>query len=395
MKFVLDLFNNLNYLQKWLVVVIVSIVLFLTTAGVSYSLFSAKLPYIGPGGPISQIEIPQVGQVLEEDPSIPRTEPCPVNGALTTKQAREKWEKRRPLAVMIENHEEARPQSGLSSADIVYETVAEGGITRFMAVFHCNFYDVQVGPVRSARTYFLDWASEYDPLYAHVGGANTPGPANALGQISDYKIKSLNQFGIGFPTYWRDYQRLGRPVATEHTMYSSTDKLWAIGEKKGWSATDSAGLRWDKSFVSWQFKDPAGNSGQTTKITVPFWEGRGEYVVEWNYDSSCNCYKRKNGGRDHMDLNTNKQISPKNVVVKFQKEGRANDGYEGNVHLVYTNKGEGKVLVFQDGNVVEGKWVKPTRLSREKFVDKSGKEIAFIKGQIWLQTVPEGSNVTY
>jgi len=135
-----------------------------------------------------------------------KSESCPLNGALYTKAEKNVWESRRPLAVMIENHQESRPQSGLSDADVIYEAVAEGGITRFMALFYCNAaaYEPIVGPVRSARTYFLDWASEYNfPLYAHVGGANTPGPANALGQIGDYgwgTNNDLNQFSIGYPT---------------------------------------------------------------------------------------------------------------------------------------------------------------------------------------------------
>src|SRR3990170_5499635 len=98
-------------------------------------------------------------------------------------------------------------------------------------------------------------------LYAHVGGANTPGPANALGQIIKYGVKDLNQFSIGFPVFWRDYQRLGHPVATEHTMYSTTQKLWEIGAKRGWTATDQAGKRWDSTFAPWKFGEDGSSKG--------------------------------------------------------------------------------------------------------------------------------------
>lgn len=394
MNFINNFFSGLNNLQKGLTLTIVVTVLFGLSAASSFSLFSKTSIIRQDYGDKSLANLPTASSALVEDPSAPRTESCPLNGQMHTVKAREAWALRRPLLVMVENHIESRPQSGLSSADVIYEAVAEGGITRFMPVYYCNLGDIQVGPVRSARTYFLDWLSEYDGLYAHVGGANTPGPANALGQIIDYKIKDLNQFGIGFPTFWRDYQRLGRPVATEHTMYSTTQKLWDIGAKKGWAATDSAGIRWDINFKPWQFKDDkASNNPQNIKVT--FWQGRGDYVIDWNYDSSCNCYKRKNGGVDHVDLNTKGQLAAKNVVVRFQKEGRANDGYEGNAHLIYTNKGQGKALIFQDGGVIEGQWIKGSRLAREKFVDKAGKEISFNRGLIWLQTVPEGSEVKY
>jgi len=300
------------------------------------------------------------------------------------------------LAVMIENHSEARPQSGLFSADVIYEAVAEGGITRFMALFYCNLSDVQVGPVRSARTYYLDWLSEIDGLYAHVGGANTPGPADALGQIITYKVKDLNQFSIGFPVFWRDYQRLGHSVATEHTMYSTTQKLWEVGAKRGWTATDSAGIKWDKNFVPWKFRDSSSASGgQATKIMVNFWESQGGYQVEWNFDPTSGTYKRKNAGENHMDLNNNTQLAPKVVIIQFERESNANDGYPGNVHLLYKTTGSGKALIFQDGGVSEGKWIKASRTQRSKYVDSSGKEIEFNKGQIWIQTVPEGSKVSY
>ena len=151
---------------------------------------------------------------------------------------------------------------------------------------------------------------------------------------------------------------------------------------------------WDKNFISWKFKD--GKSGGTTaKITVPFWESQGAYTVEWNYDSSCNCYNRKNSTDAHTDLNNKKQIQPKNIVIQFERESRANDGYEGNIHLLYGTTGSGKALIFQDGNVVEGKWTKLSRTARSKYTDSKGKEVEFNKGAIWIQTVPDGSKVTY
>ncbi|RJP46743.1 MAG: DUF3048 domain-containing protein, partial [Armatimonadetes bacterium] len=260
---------------------------------------------------------------------------------------------------------------------------------------------VQVGPVRSARTYFLDWLGEYDALYAHVGGANSPGPANALGQIIKYKVKDLNQFSIGFPTFWRDYQRLGRSVATEHTMYSTTQKLWEIGAKRGWAVEDGDGQEWSKAFIPWKFKDNEEKSDKETdkvaadKIDVAFWQGRSDYSVEWIYDGTCGCYKRNNGGAAHLDLNNNQQLTAHNIIVQFQKESNANDGYPGNVHLLYGTIGSGKAYFFQNGEMFEGKWIKKSRTSKTKFVNKKGDEVAFARGTIWIQTVPEGAKVDY
>lgn len=390
---VVDTFQGLTNIQKILSLVMLATVLYGASTSLSYSLFSTLIRAPSESRDLTT-SLPGPTGVLEEDPQEPKTEACPLNGAMRTKKAKEFWEKRRPLSIMIENHTEARPQSGLTSADIIYEAVAEGGITRFMAIFYCNLSDIQVGPVRSARTYYLDWLGEYDALHAHVGGANTPGPADALGQIIKYGVKDLNQFSIGFPVFWRDYQRLGHPVATEHTMYSTTQKLWEVGAKRGWVATDSANIRWDKNFTAWKFKDPAQSSGQVAKVTVDFWESQSAYQVEWNYDPASSSYKRKNG-EDHIDLNNKQQLTAKNIVVQFQRESNANDGYPGNVHLLYGTTGSGKALIFQDGNVIEGKWIKQGRIQRTKFVDKGGQEVEFNRGQIWIQTVPEGAKVSY
>lgn len=389
----INLFNGLSDLQKILATVIVSIILYATTTTLSYSVFSNAYKASRETEPLITA-LPGPATALEEDPGEPKTEECPLNGSKRSKKAKENWEARRPLAVMVENHVESRPQSGLSAADIIYEAIAEGGITRFAAIYLCNLSDVQVGPVRSARTYFLDWVLEYDALYAHVGGANTPGPADALGQILKYGIKDLNQFGIGFPTFWRDYQRLGRPVATEHTMYSTTKKLWEVGVKRGWTAQDGKGKKWDDNFISWKFKDDQPSS-TLADIKVDFWEGQDNYRVEWVYEESCSCYKRKHQGVEQIDLNNKKPLTVKNIVVQFQRESNANDGYENNVHLLYGTLGKGKALIFQDGKVIEGQWTKVSRLARSRYFDKSGKEISFNRGQIWIQTVPEGAKVVY
>lgn len=317
---------------------------------------------------------------------------CPLNGVKYSKEQESLWQSRRPLGVMIENHDDARPQSGLSSADVIYEAVAEGGITRFLAVYLCQDAEF-VGPVRSARTYFLDWISEYDGLYTHVGGAGTPGKANALGQIEQYGIKALNQFNLGFPTFWRDYDRLKRTVATEHTMYSATDKLWEVADKKfNWGPVNqTTNANWSEKFDHWNFIDdePLEKRGATASATVPFWDrGPGEYRVEWTYDKNENVYKRENGGIQHLDNNTGEQLTAKNIVIAFMDEKNANDGYPGNVHLLYGTIGTGEAWVLQNGKVVKGTWRKQDRLARTKFFDSAGNEISFVRGQIWIQIVP-------
>jgi hypothetical protein len=331
----------------------------------------------------------------------PKTEVCPMNGQLFSKTQRQLWEKRRPLGIMVENHREARPQSGLSTADIVYEVVAEGGITRFLLIYYCQDAS-HIGPVRSARIYFIKLLQEYGdyPLYAHVGGANTPGPADALGEIVDLGwsgYNDLNQFSVPFPYFWRDYERLPNR-ATEHTVYTSSSKLWQYAaEKRGLTNMDKEGAKWDENFMTWTFEDDAKTEGRGNikDISFDFWESKdGTYAVKWQYDKVTNSFKRFNGGSPHLDKNTGAQVAAKNVVIVFAKESPANDGYPGG-HLLYGVVGQANGIIFQNGQATKVDWVKKTAESRMRFYDKKGNEVSFVRGPIWIEILPTGNEVNY
>lgn len=383
--------------QKLVPMLIGGFILYLISTGISYAAFRFL---IGPVVPSLISPLPVEEARSRVDLTAPKTEACPLNGKMFTKGEKQIWEGRRPLTVMVENHAEARPQSGLSKADIVYEAVAEGGITRLLGVYYCGAAaeDFIIGPVRSARTYYLDFASEYGdyPLYAHVGGAHEPGLSNALGQIGNYgwlaKGNDMDQFSIGFPTFWRDYERLGRPVATEHTMYTTADKLYEIAHQRGLDARDDEGNKWDEDWRSWQFKDDASEKGNVNNIKFNFWSGYGEYEVNWQYDEGNNQYLRFNGGQAHKDLNNDEQLTAKVVVVQFMREkGPINELK----HLLYTTTGTGKAIVFQDGQATQATWSKAKRQDRTVFKDSKGKEIKFNRGPIWIEIVPLGKEVNY
>lgn len=379
-------------------------IIFLLSGAISYSIFSKG----GAGtkallSPLAKYTVPKSngnGATVSSDE--PKTEECPLNGELLSKIQKAKWEKRRPLGVMIENHKDARPQSGLSSADVIYETVAEGGITRFLSIFYCKDAPY-IGPVRSARIYFIRMLQEYgnSPLYAHVGGANTPGPADALGYIRDLGwslYNDLNQFAVPFPYYWRDYERLPNRV-TEHTVYSSTSKLWQYAkEKRGLTYVDDKEVAWDKNFTKWKFKNDAvlAERGTVAKIDFGFWDSFAtDFTVIWNYDKVRNTYKRDNGGVPHIDKNTGKALETKNVIVLFAQESPAYDGYEGG-HILYKITGIGDALAFQDGNVIKATWNKVDEEAKIKFTDNlSGKEISMVRGQVFIEVLPIGNKVTY
>src|SRR3989338_716674 len=249
--------------KRKLLIILLTLGVYLLTTGLSYSLFTRQSSQ-EEDSKKTATNAQNDYEALEFDPNAKKTEECPLNGAKYSKEQRKWWEDHRPMGIMIENHPEARPQSGLSFADVVYEAVAEGGITRFMGVFYCGigaFSDIWVAPVRSARTSYVDWVSEYDALYNHVGGAGrcaddtVDDRAKALCQIYRYGIKDLDQFGIGFPDCYRNPDRLDHPVATEHTMVCFSDNLYKIAQKREWTNVDSRNVSWDKNYKAWTFKD--------------------------------------------------------------------------------------------------------------------------------------------
>ena len=391
--------------------IILAVIVYVSSAGISYALFVQQPPSAG----ISKEQ--KTGQEKKQndyqavtfDEAKPKIEACPLNGVLYSKDQKKWWEGHRPLGVMIENHVEARPQSGLFAADVIYEAVAEGGITRFLAMYYCQDAGI-VGPVRSARTHYIAFLSEYgeNPLYAHVGGAHCDrqtgsgcangAKADALGQIQKYRwggYNDLDQFGLSAPTFVRDDTRLGRPVATEHTVYATTTRLWEAATKRGLTDVDEQGNKWDSGFVQYTFKDDAKakERPQSQNIHVAFWEGYDDFNVDWQYSSKDNLYLRNHGSQPHKDRNTDTQLSAKNIVILYMVESSANDGYDNNLHLLYKTTGSGKAIVFQNGQRIDGSWSKDDRTDRLILSGQNGKSIDFVRGTIWFQIVPVGGVV--
>lgn len=346
----------------------------------------------------------------------PKTETCPINGVKYTTAEKDLWSTRRPLLVMIENHQDARPQSGLQNADIVYEGMSEGGISRFMGVFYCaalreaeEKYDL--GPVRSARTHFVEIASEYSdyPLYAHVGGANcssaTPGgPCTtsrkvlALEQISQYGWTSkgtwgdLNEFALSYKVCRREPERTGDVRDTEHTMYCSSKELWNIAADRGLTNETLAKKQsWDKNFISWKFTK-ADKSEGTGGVSYGFWKDQPAYDVLWKYNLATNDYSRFNGGKAHIDFNTQETLVAKNIVVMEMKEEKSIDEH---FHNYYYTTGTGKGFLYQNGAQTEITWSKKDRTSRTLFKDKTGKDVELVPGLTWVVMLPNYSTPVY
>lgn len=403
--------------KKLMTQIILGAVLYLVSTGLSYAGFNL----IG-GRRTTEIKSPlpsarQSG--FKVDVTAPKTEACPINGGMFTKAEKDIWSVRRPIAAMIENHAESRPPSGLSRADVVYEAVAEGGITRHMGIFYCGAAAkaMTIAPVRSSRIYFITWAQEYGdkPIYMHVGGANNicptcPNGVKPPGTVSSkvMAIEYLSKLGwrkplgndfdttfdLGSPVFIRNPDRLDHEVATEHTMMAFLDEAWKAAEKRSLGVKDSKGEAWDKNFVSWKFtEDSPVKTGAVVDIKLGFWDKTPDYDVEWKYDSQANNYLRFTGGKPHVDLEeNNQQITAKNVVVMYVKE---QDMVDEEGHTFIKTVGSGNVVIFQNGKALLGTWEKETEEARTKFFDETGKEISFVRGIIWIEAVPDYSKATY
>lgn len=387
--------------------------LFLVSTGVSLAAFT----FLVKDSSSSDTTKKTNSKVSRVDLSKPKTEACPINGLKYTKAEKDIWSTKRPIVAIIENHLDSRPQSGLSRADVVYEVVAEGGITRMLGVFYCGIADNEyvIGQIRSARVYFINYALEYgdNPLFVHWGGANNicnncPGGVKTKGDIDPrvdaYKL--LEKIGwvngkygndmngatnTGYPALYTDDRRMN--LATEHQKIGSTDKIYEEASKRGYNYKDADGKAWDQSFTSWNFiEDKASSSPAYTNITFGFWNNKSDYDVEWKYDQQNNKYLRFNGGKEHIDLENKQQLEAKNLVFVFVKEEGPVDK---ELHMLYTVTGEGKALVFQNGEVISGTWEKTTGKDRLIVKDSKGSEISFVRGQIWVEVLPSGNKINY
>ncbi len=286
-----------------------------------------------------------------------------INGNLVSKEISEL----RPLAVMVENHPDARPQSGLGQADIVYEALAEGGITRFLALYQSNEASI-IGPVRSAREYYAQIADEWGALFAHVGGSN-----EVIAQIKSGVYKNLDDAN---EYYNFDFFPRRKNKPEPHHIFTSTEKLRQLIKFHQFSPA--------ANFKPWSFKDDSAAATSTvSKINLDF--SRPGYEVGWEYDAASNSYLRQQYFAPHLDELTGKPISAKTVVIQIVQVTPVPRDPLLSVDIDLISGG--RVLVFMDGALIEGVWRKEA--GRTRFFDSSNKEIKFSRGPLWIELVPK------
>ena len=300
---------------------------------------------------------------MAENPPEPSTVPAPLTGHEV-----EPEEAERPVTgVMLENSPNARPQSGLDAADIVFEAISEGGITRFLALYQSNIPS-QVGSVRSVRPYFVDWIMGFDAPIAHVGGSPT-----ALAMIERRGTKDLDQFSHPGPFF-----RTGdRPAP--HNMFARMNELRDLQNSLGYTSSEFREFEWQDGEVA--------SEVEADSIVIDY--SSQQYQARFDFQPDSNTYNRSMAGQQHRDALTNDVISVDNVIVVYMRVERVGQ----NTHVGTFHGGE--ALVFNNGKVTQANWEQENPINRIQVVDDHGEQIPLNRGDTWIAVVPTDRTVSY
>ncbi len=275
--------------------------------------------------------------------------------------------KTRPIAVMIDNHVDAWPHAGLQDAYLSYEIIVEGGLTRIMAIFKDQDTSL-IGPVRSSRHYFLDYAMENDAIYAHYGWS-----PQASSDIKTYNIDNIN--GIYDDAFWRD-----NSLYAPHNAFTNIESITDFATKSNYRLTTDQELLLNYSIDEISLKEyddaiPANN------ISIDY---SNYHNTSYTYDSENKVYKRIMDGIDHVDKKTNKQYTVKNIIViKVDNYSMDNSGRQD-----IDNLGTQDGYYITNGYAIPIKCSKETREKQTLYTDLNGEEIKVNDGNTYIQIQP-------
>jgi hypothetical protein len=283
---------------------------------------------------------------------------------------------RHPIAVMVDDQAEARPQSGFNAASIVWQAPAEGGIPRYMMVFG-EGDPPSVGPVRSSREYFITWAAEWRALYVHVGGspqAMATLAASGTGQL----VFDGDEYRWGGTYLWRITQRF-----SPHNVYTDGKHLRALATRVGATAPPSS--------PAWTFGPAAPLAGRPAGASISITYPANQ--IDYRYDRDTNSYLRFVGGKPQIDMGDGRQVAPVNVVVMTVVFGPLNDGHPEKMRLEAQNIGAGPALIATNGVTIRGTWKKASPAAPTLFYGSDGNPVTLTAGQTFVQVVPPGTPV--
>ena len=280
----------------------------------------------------------------------------------------------RPIAVMIDNHSGAWPQAGLNQAYMVYEIIVEGGETRLMALFKGQNID-KIGPVRSARHYFLDYAMENDAIYAHFGWS-----PQAQSDISKYSIDNINGITESTSTFWRVKDK-----NSPHNAVTSTEALLKVAKAKGYKTTSDR-----ESVLNYVTDEVLLEDGQdATTVTIPHSTLQ---TVRYEYDAENKVYKRFARNKAQTDWDTGDPITTKNIIITFCDNYTLSDS-ENKGRQGLKNIGTFDGYYITNGKAIKIKCIKEARNLQTVYQDLEGNEIDVNDGNTWVNICPTDADV--
>lgn len=303
-------------------------------------------------------------------PAPPAPPTWPLTGLVAPTKASTK---KRPLSVKIENSPDSRPQTGLNSADVVYESVTEGGITRFHLVFQSKVPKT-VGPVRSARLSDMWIVPQYHGLFFYSGASSSVAARVRQGHLPNMS----EDVGVSYP-YFRSSAR-----PAPHNLYLNTTKAYVEAKRRGKETTANV-PRLETGPVS-----VTTSASPVNSVYIPFSSFNN---VTWTYSRKGGVFLRENNHRVHRDSETGKQVAAKNVVVLWAKYTAASHDKVGSTTYDIKLGGSGRATLFRDGKRFDCKWI-ATRKRPPRFVDRKGRRVRLAPGNTWMQVVALNVNIS-
>lgn len=280
----------------------------------------------------------------------------------------------RPIAVMIDNHNLAWPQSGLNDAYMVYEIIAEGGETRLMALFKGADLE-KIGPVRSARHYFIDYAMENDAMYVHFGQS-----PQAQSDIKKFSINDINGISEDGSTFWRVKDK-----SAPHNAVTSTAKLLESAQNKKYRTTSS-----ETSVLKYVTDEVNLEDGQgAVSVTIPHSTLQ---TVKYEYDSEKKVYERYARNKEQTDWTTGETVTTKNIIITFCDNYTLTDSENKGRQGLY-NIGTFDGYYITNGKAIKIKCIKEARDSKTKYEDLDGNEIKINDGNTFVNICPKNAEV--
>ncbi len=280
----------------------------------------------------------------------------------------------RPIAVMIDNHSDAWPQAGLNQAYMVYEIIVEGGETRLMALFKGVDLD-KIGPVRSARHYFIDYAMENDAIYVHFGQS-----PQAQSDIKKYDIDDINGIAEDGTTFWRVKDKYA-----PHNAVTSTEKLLESAKSKNYRTTST-----EKSVLNYVTDEVNLEEGQVADtITIPHSDLQ---TVKYEYDKENKVYVRYARGEEQTDWETDEPVTTKNIIITFCNNYTLTDS-ENKGRQGLKNIGTFDGYYITNGRAIQIQCIKDARDEKTIYQDMNGKEIQVNDGNTFVNICPTNADV--